>query len=122
MFLARRSAPAKRRPSSADSGGSYVFRVAMWAGPAFAIANARTGSSSSRRSASISGNSGIVDLAVGETVRPGVLLVGHHVELLQPVGAAGERADDFRARGREVRALPHRLVGERASLLVEDVV
>ena len=30
----RRRAPAKRRPSSAESGGSKVFSVAMWAGPA----------------------------------------------------------------------------------------
>ena len=56
--LARRSAPARRRPSSAESGGSNVFSVAMCAGPARSIGKARTGSSSSRRQASTSGNSG----------------------------------------------------------------
>jgi hypothetical protein len=40
----RRSTPSSRRPSSALSGGSYVFSVAMCAGPAFAIGNAETGS------------------------------------------------------------------------------
>jgi len=57
--LARRSAPAKRRPSSVASGGSNVFRVAMWAGPARSTGNALTGSFSARRQASTSGNSGI---------------------------------------------------------------
>src|SRR5919202_4031051 len=56
--FARRSAPASRRPSSAARGGSNVFSVAMCAGPAFAIGNAETGSSSARRRASTSGNSG----------------------------------------------------------------
>ena len=54
-------APLRARelpPSSADSGGSNVFSVAMCAGPAFTIGNAETGSSSARRQASISGSSG----------------------------------------------------------------
>src|SRR5215216_1299933 len=122
MFFARRSAPAKRRPSSAESGGSYVLSVAMCAGPAFAIGKARTGSSSSRRSASISGNSGIVDLAVAESVRPRVLLVRHHVELLQAVGAAGVGTDDACAGIREVRPLLHGLVCKRAGLFVKQPV
>src|SRR6187455_618326 len=122
MFFARRSAPAKRRPSSAESGGSYVLSVAMCAGPALATGKARTGSSSWRRSASISGNSGILHLAVGESVRPGVLLVRHDVQLLQPLGAAGVGAEDPRAGIGEVRTLLHRLVGEGAGLLVEDAV
>src|SRR3954463_3062131 len=94
----------------------------MCAGPALATGKARTGSSSWRRSASISGNSGTLDLAVGESVRPGVLLVRHDVQLLQPLGSARVGADDRRARVREVRPLLHRLVGERAGFLVEDAV
>src|SRR5918995_5780781 len=62
-FLPRRSAPAKRRPSRAASGGSNVLRVATCAGPARSTGDARTASSSARRNASISGNSGI-DAAV----------------------------------------------------------
>ena len=60
----RRRAPAKRRPSSAESGGSNVFNVAMCAGPALATGERATGSSSARRAASTSGNSGIVFLLV----------------------------------------------------------
>ena len=45
-----------------------------------------------------------LDRPVGEPVRPDVLLVAHHVELLQPRGAAGVRADDFRARIEVVRS------------------
>src|SRR6266511_5228105 len=59
--FARRSAPASFRPSSADSGGSNVFSVATFAGPAFTIGKADTGSFSARRHASISGSSGIGD-------------------------------------------------------------
>ena len=51
-------APARRRPSSALSGGSNVFRVATCAGPALTIGNAETGSFRARRHASISGSSG----------------------------------------------------------------
>ena len=57
-LLPRRSAPASRRPSSAASGGSNVFSVAMCAGPAFVTGNADTGSFRARRHASISGSSG----------------------------------------------------------------
>jgi hypothetical protein len=57
--LARRSAPAKRRPSSVESGGSNVFNVAMCAGPACSTGKALTGSFNARRQASTSGNSGI---------------------------------------------------------------
>ena len=60
----RRRAPAKRRPSSAESGGSNVFSVAMCAGPAFATGARATGSSSAWRAASTSGNSGIAFLLV----------------------------------------------------------
>ena len=76
--LPRRSAPRKRRPSSASSGGSNVFSVAMCAGPAFAIGKADTGSSSWRRHASISGSSGMCGRyrarrrpAAGPPMRPG---------------------------------------------------
>ena len=40
-FLPRRSAPSKRLPSSAESGGSNVFSVAMCAGPACSIGGSR---------------------------------------------------------------------------------
>ena len=56
--LPRRSAPRKRRPSSASSGGSNVFSVAMCAGPAFSIAARETSGASSRTHASTSGSSG----------------------------------------------------------------
>ena len=55
--LARRSTPVNLRPSSVESGGSYVFRVAMWAGPAFAIAPP-TRARRASVAASISGSSG----------------------------------------------------------------
>src|SRR3954470_24866723 len=70
--LARRSAPAKRRPSSAESGGSNVFRVAMWAGPACSTGNALTGSFSARRQASISGSSGNYPPAMADVLRVAV--------------------------------------------------
>ena len=55
--LPRRSAPASGGRSSDESGGSKVFSVATCAGPAFSTGKARTGSSSKRRHASISGSS-----------------------------------------------------------------
>src|SRR6186997_3386082 len=70
--LARRSAPAKRRPSSVESGGSKVFSVAMCAGPARSTGNALTGSFSARRHASTSGNSGIYAPAMAEPLRVAV--------------------------------------------------
>src|SRR5213078_2437098 len=80
--FARRSAPAKRRPSSADSGGSKVFSVAMCAGPAFSTGNALTGSSRARLHASISGNSGIYAPAMTEplsvAVRRGEIVESVH--------------------------------------------
>ena len=57
-FLPRRREPSRRRPSSAESGGSNVFRVAMCAGPAFSIGERETSGASSRTHASTSGSSG----------------------------------------------------------------
>ena len=56
--LPRRFAPASRLPSSAESGGSKVFSVAMWAGPAFSTGARETSGASSRTHASTSGSSG----------------------------------------------------------------
>src|SRR5438093_9090363 len=94
----------------------------MCAGPALATGNARTGSSSARRRASTSGNSGTRDLPVGEAVGPLALLVGHHVELLQALGPARVRAEDPCARVREVVALLDRLVGKRFGLVREEAI
>src|SRR5437773_717791 len=94
----------------------------MCAGPALATGNARTGSSSARRRASTSGNSGTRDLSVGEAVGPLVLLVRHHVELLQALGPARVRAEDPWAGVREVVALLDRLVEKRFGLVREEAI
>src|SRR5579885_288215 len=88
--LPRRSAPASRRPSSAESGGSKVFRVAMWAGPARATGQAATGPSSSRRHASISGSSGIPVTVPRDRWQPPLRLRHAPVAALQ-LAAAGSR-------------------------------
>src|SRR3954454_17783906 len=92
----------------------------MWAGPALAIGETRTGSSSARRRASISGNSGILDPAVGEPFRPDVFLVAHDVELFEPVGAAHVAAEDPGAGLREIRSPVDRVVVECVGLVFEE--
>ena len=62
--LPRRPAPARRRPSSAESGGSNVFNVATWAGPALATGERASGRSSLAVPPPPPGNSGIVFLLV----------------------------------------------------------
>ena len=66
----RRVAPASRRPSSSRSGGSNVFRVAMWAGPAWSTGAADTSGASSRTQASTSGSSGIRPMVSPSRVSP----------------------------------------------------
>ena len=79
--LPRRRAPANRRPSRDESGGSNVFRVATCAGPALATGTRAIGSSSVCRAASTSGNSGIVFLlvdALNVAVTRGQLVESRH--------------------------------------------
>src|SRR5213080_207308 len=116
--FARRSAPAKRRPSSADSGGSNVFSVAMCAGPAFSTGNALTGSSRARLHASISGNSGIYAPAMAEplsvAVRRGEIVESVHrvhavaVQGGKVVAEAGEPSlpASLRSAAKPIQALP----------------
>src|SRR5215218_47385 len=89
--FARRSTPAKRRPSSAERGGSNVFSVAMCAGPAFSTGKALTGSLSARRHASTSGNSGnYAPSAMAEALRVAVRR-GEFVECVHEVHAVAIR-------------------------------
>src|SRR5439155_17415910 len=63
--FARRSTPFTPSPSRSITGGSNVFSVAIWAGPAFSIGTFLTSGSSWRRQASTSGNSGKLGSRVG---------------------------------------------------------
>src|ERR687886_744613 len=111
--LARRRAPSSRRPTSAESGGSYVFSVATCAGPAFTIGNALTGSSSARRHASISGNSGTLE-PLRVVVRRGTVVEAVHlvhavaVREGRVVAAAGdaELVAYMRSSAKPLQALP----------------
>src|SRR5919204_3305874 len=116
--FARRSAPAKRRPSSADRGGSNVFSVAMCAGPAFSTGNVLTGSSSARLHASTSGNSGIYapDMAepLSVAVKRGQIVESvHHVHAVavQDEKVVAEAGDvglmtSLRSSAKPIQALP----------------
>src|SRR5262249_17081264 len=84
--FARRRAPWRPSPSSAEGGGSKVFSVAMCAGPACAIGERLTSVSSRRRQASISGSSGTGQAYVrraSEGAGSRGLLVAERLELLR---------------------------------------
>ncbi len=91
--LPRRRAPANRRPSSVASGGSKVFSVAMWAGPARSIAEptarARRASAGAPRSraARASAAASLRDAGLGR-LRPAPAAVGGISGSLARVGRA----------------------------------
>src|SRR5207253_10957642 len=117
--------------SSAESGGSNVFSVAMCAGPACSIGNARTGPSRARRHASISGSSGTYAFRfmdpVSVAVHRGPFVESVHVVHAVAVqnGAVVAEAGDpafltsLRSSAKPFQALP--LVRSRDDLDDEDI-
>src|SRR5205823_14059545 len=99
-----------RRPSRAGSGGSIVFSVATWAGPARSIGNALTNGSSSRTHASTSGSSGID----GGTERRLALRLGRQVR----DQTYGRECDGHEGEAGNYRASPQR--GAETQLGRED--